>query len=42
MCGEMILTTAAKCRYCGEVFDETLYDPAVHPGETALFFSYAL
>jgi hypothetical protein len=24
MCGEMILTTAAKCRYCGEVFDETL------------------
>jgi ribosomal protein S18 acetylase RimI-like enzyme len=25
---------------CG--FDETLYDPAVHPGETALFFSYPL
>ncbi len=24
MCGEMILTTAAKCRYCGEVFDSTL------------------
>jgi predicted RNA-binding Zn-ribbon protein involved in translation (DUF1610 family) len=24
MCGEMILTTAAKCRYCGEVFDPTL------------------
>jgi hypothetical protein len=24
LCGEMILTTAAKCRYCGEVFDETL------------------
>src|SRR5262245_22873173 len=24
MCGEMILTTAAKCRYCGEVFDATL------------------
>jgi hypothetical protein len=24
MCGEMILATAVKCRYCGEVFDETL------------------
>jgi predicted RNA-binding Zn-ribbon protein involved in translation (DUF1610 family) len=24
MCGEMIVTTAAKCRYCGEVFDPTL------------------
>jgi predicted RNA-binding Zn-ribbon protein involved in translation (DUF1610 family) len=24
MCGEMILTTAAKCRFCGEVFDPTL------------------
>jgi predicted RNA-binding Zn-ribbon protein involved in translation (DUF1610 family) len=24
MCGEMILNTAAKCRYCGEVFDATL------------------
>src|SRR5262245_43529494 len=24
MCGEMILATAAKCRYCGEVFDPTL------------------
>jgi hypothetical protein len=24
MCGEMILATAAKCRFCGEVFDETL------------------
>ncbi len=24
MCGEMILTTAAKCRYCGEVFDPSL------------------
>ena len=24
MCGEMIVTTAAKCRYCGEVFDATL------------------
>jgi len=24
MCGEMILATAAKCRYCGEVFDKTL------------------
>src|SRR5262249_25140944 len=24
MCGEMILTTAAKCRYCGEIFDPTL------------------
>ena len=24
MCGEMILTTAAKCRYCGEVFDPAL------------------
>jgi predicted RNA-binding Zn-ribbon protein involved in translation (DUF1610 family) len=24
MCGEMILMTAAKCRYCGEVFDPTL------------------
>ncbi len=23
-CGEMIIATAAKCRYCGEVFDETL------------------
>jgi predicted RNA-binding Zn-ribbon protein involved in translation (DUF1610 family) len=24
MCGEMILTTAAKCRFCGEVFDAKL------------------
>jgi predicted RNA-binding Zn-ribbon protein involved in translation (DUF1610 family) len=24
MCGEMILADAVKCRYCGEVFDETL------------------
>jgi predicted RNA-binding Zn-ribbon protein involved in translation (DUF1610 family) len=24
MCGEMIIATAAKCRFCGEVFDETL------------------
>ncbi len=24
MCGEMILTTAVKCRYCGEVFDESI------------------
>lgn len=24
MCGEMIVTTAAKCRFCGEVFDATL------------------
>lgn len=24
MCGEMIVSTAAKCRYCGEVFDSTL------------------
>lgn len=24
MCGEMILASAAKCRFCGEVFDETL------------------
>jgi predicted RNA-binding Zn-ribbon protein involved in translation (DUF1610 family) len=24
MCGEMIVTTAAKCRYCGEVFDPAL------------------
>ena len=24
MCGEMIVATAAKCRYCGEVFDETI------------------
>ena len=24
MCGEMILSTAAKCRFCGEVFDSTL------------------
>ena len=24
MCGEMILASAVKCRYCGEVFDETL------------------
>jgi hypothetical protein len=23
-CGEMIMATAVKCRYCGEVFDETL------------------
>ena len=23
-CGEMILQTAAKCRFCGEVFDSTL------------------
>jgi hypothetical protein len=24
MCGEMILTTAAKCRFCGEIFDPAL------------------
>lgn len=24
MCGEMIVATAAKCRFCGEIFDETL------------------
>jgi hypothetical protein len=24
MCGEMILASAAKCRFCGEVFDPTL------------------
>ena len=24
MCGEMIMATAAKCRYCGEVFDPKL------------------
>jgi predicted RNA-binding Zn-ribbon protein involved in translation (DUF1610 family) len=24
MCGEMILRKAAKCRYCGEIFDKTL------------------
>ena len=24
MCGEMILTSAAKCRFCGEVFDATI------------------
>lgn len=24
MCGEMIVASAAKCRYCGEVFDKTL------------------
>ena len=24
MCGEMIVVSAAKCRYCGEVFDPTL------------------
>lgn len=24
VCGEMIMPNAAKCRYCGEIFDETL------------------
>ena len=24
MCGEMIVATAAKCRYCGEIFDPSL------------------
>jgi predicted RNA-binding Zn-ribbon protein involved in translation (DUF1610 family) len=24
MCGEMIVVGAAKCRFCGEIFDETL------------------
>lgn len=24
MCGEMIIATAKKCRFCGEVFDDTL------------------
>jgi predicted RNA-binding Zn-ribbon protein involved in translation (DUF1610 family) len=26
MCGEMIIATAAKCRFCGEVFDEAFND----------------
>src|SRR5262245_1841225 len=24
MCGEMILTSAVKCRFCGEIFDKIL------------------
>ena len=24
MCGEMVKASAAKCRYCGEIFDEDL------------------
>ncbi len=24
MCGEMILTTAARCRFCDEIFDSSL------------------
>jgi predicted RNA-binding Zn-ribbon protein involved in translation (DUF1610 family) len=24
MCGEMIVASAVKCRFCGEIFDETL------------------
>jgi len=34
MCGEMILTTAAKCRYCGEVFDPTLKKGKGRGGKT--------
>lgn len=32
MCGEMILTTAIKCRFCGEVFDEVLRRSEKHRG----------
>lgn len=31
MCGEQILKTAAKCRFCGEVFDDALRARSVDP-----------
>jgi len=40
MCGEMILKDAIKCRFCGEVFDQTLAKtvglrgPGGRPGES--------
>lgn len=35
MCGEMIQANAVKCRYCGEVFDETLRRTAKKKGKAA-------
>ncbi len=40
MCGEMIQRSAVKCRFCGEIFDETLAKaerrkgPQARPGES--------
>jgi hypothetical protein len=39
MCGEMILTTAAKCRFCGEILDPALKKRRARnyaPGDDAL------
>jgi hypothetical protein len=40
MCGEMILATAAKCRFCGEVFDETLKKATKKKGKKKAKKSY--
>ncbi len=34
-CGELIVATAAKCRFCGEFFDETLKRSAARSGAAA-------
>src|SRR5262245_57623231 len=31
MCGEMILLSAVKCRFCGEIFDKILSEAAATP-----------
>ena len=36
MCGELILRTAIKCRYCGEVFDESLRKAEFVAGRSAV------
>ena len=35
MCGEMIVTSAAKCRFCGEVFDSTLKKKGKKTGKSS-------
>jgi hypothetical protein len=41
-CGEMIIASAAKCRFCGEIFDEVLRRGGRRtPAEMATEFEYA-
>ena len=34
MCGEQIIATAAKCRFCGAVFDSRLRGTSMHRGQS--------